>query len=139
LPDYSHRDLLDKLGIKPGHAVAFVERAGPLDVGLREHVLEHSGRPPAGSDEAANIVLATVDSSIDVVLLLKECKPRIKPTGGIWLFTPKRGLPGYIDQRELIEAGPAAGLVDNKSCSVSGTTSGMRFVIRKADRRDEGR
>jgi hypothetical protein len=39
-----------------------------------------------------------------------------------------------VDLRELIGAGPAAGLVDNKSCSVSDTTSGMRFVIRLADR-----
>jgi hypothetical protein len=134
LPDYSHRDVLDKLGINPGHSIAFVEAAGPLDAGLRERVLERAGRPPAGSDEAANMVLATVDSSIDVVLLLKECKARIKHDGGIWLLTPKRGFPGYIDQRELIEAGSPAGLVDNKSCSVSDTTSGMRFVIRKADR-----
>jgi ligand-binding sensor domain-containing protein len=54
--------------------------------------------------------------------------------GGIWLLSPKRGLPGYVNQSELIAAGLEAGLVDNKSCSVSETTSGLRFVIRRADR-----
>src|SRR5437764_98260 len=53
---------------------------------------------------------------------------------GIWLLTPKRGQPGYLDQRDLILAGPTAGVVDNKTCSVSDTTSGIRFVIRKIDR-----
>jgi hypothetical protein len=132
--DYSHRDVLDKLGIKPGNAVAFVEAAGPVEAGLRERVLERCGRSAAGHGEAANVVLASVDEETDVVALLTECKARIEPSGGIWLLTRKRGLPGYVDQRELIEAGPAAGLVDNKSCSVSEITSGMRFVIRLADR-----
>ena len=50
------------------------------------------------------------------------------------MLTPKRGQVGYIDQRELILAGPAARVVDNKTCSVSETLSGIRFVIRKKDR-----
>jgi Protein of unknown function (DUF3052) len=134
LTDYSHRDILDKLGIKRGDAVAFAEVAGLLDAGLRERVLERVGRGPAGYDEAVNVVLASVDSTTDVTSLLRDWKTRITPGGGIWLLTPKRGLPGYIDQRDLIPAGLAAGLVDNKSCSVSDTTSAMRFVIRRADR-----
>ena len=134
MSDYSHRDVVDKLGIKLGHTVAFVEAAGPIDAGLREQVLERTGHPAAGVGESANIVLASVDSHTDVVSLLKECKARLEANGGIWLLTPKRGLPGYVDQRQLIEAGPAAGMVDNKSCSISETTSAMRFVIRLTDR-----
>jgi len=134
MADYSHRDVLDKLGIKPGDAVSFVEVAGPLDGTLRERVLERVVREPAGYGEAVNVVLASVDSAMDIAPLLREWKARIVPSGGIWLLTPKRGLPGYIDQRDLIPAGIAAGLVDNKTCSVSGTSSAMRFVIRKADR-----
>jgi hypothetical protein len=132
--DYSHRDVLDKLGVKRGDVVVFVEEAGQLDADLRERVLERVGREVARYDEAANIVLASVDCTTDIVPLLREWKARIVPGGGIWLLTPKRGLPGYIDQRDLIPAGLAAGLVDNKTCSVSGTCSAMRFVIRKADR-----
>jgi len=70
----------------------------------------------------------------DVVRVLSTWRARIDPAGGIWLLTPKRGQPGYVDQRELILAGPSAGLVDNKICSVDDTTSAMRFVIRRADR-----
>jgi hypothetical protein len=134
MSDYSHRDILDKLGIKRSDAIAFVEEAGPLDAGLSERILERVGRGVAGYDEAVNVLLASVDSTTDVTSLLREWKARIVPSGGIWLLTPKRGIPGYIDQRDLIPAGLAAGLVDNKTCSVSDSTSAMRFVIRKADR-----
>jgi len=54
--------------------------------------------------------------------------------GVVLLLSPKREQPGYVDHRALIDAGPDARMVDNKSCSVSGTVSGIRFVIRRADR-----
>ena len=131
--DYSQRDVLDKLGIKAGHAVAFGEEAGPLDAELRRKSLERAGRAPAAG-EPLDVVLATADASTDAVAALARWRERIAPAGAIWLLTPKRGRQGYVDQRALIAAGLAAGLVDNKVCSVSVTTSAMRFVIRRADR-----
>ncbi|HEX8219745.1 MAG TPA: DUF3052 family protein [Chloroflexia bacterium] len=132
--DYSHRDVTDKLGIKPGSIVAFDEQAAPLDEALRRKVLERTGRDPAGPEEPADVVLATLHAGMDAAMLLRTWRSHIKPSGGIWLLTPKRGQPGYLDQRELIQAGGEAGLVDNKSCSVDETTSGMHFVIRRSDR-----
>ena len=87
--------------------------------------------------ESANVVLITADASTDVVRLLGEWKGRIRSAGGIWVFTPKRGQPGYVNGTDLIGMGAAAGLVDNKTCSVSQTISGMRFVIRLRDRARE--
>ena len=69
------------------------------------------------------------------VATLTAWRKRLRPTGGIWLLTRKRGQPNYVDQTNLILAGPAAGAVDNKICSVSDTISAMRFVIRKVDRK----
>jgi Protein of unknown function (DUF3052) len=129
--DYSHRDVLDKLGIKPGHAVAVV---GPADPDLSQRVLEKTGRAIAADDEPADVVLVWADAHTDAVATLQAWKHKIDPSGGIWLLTPKRTQPGYVDQNDLIEAGKQAGVVDNKICSVSDTTSAMRFVIRKADR-----
>jgi hypothetical protein len=132
--DYSHRDVVDKLGIKPGYAVAFVADSGAVDPALRERALARAGRAAAAADEPPDVVLAWIDADTDAVGLLRDWRARIDPAGGIWLLTPKRGQPGYVDQRELIAAGSAAGVVDNKSCSVSDATSGVRFVIRRADR-----
>ena len=135
--DYSHRDVVDKLGIKPGHIVAFDEAAWQLDEELRRRVVARA-LPPGASGHTVNIALVTVDRSTNAVETLRRWKARLDPAGGIWLLTPKRGQSGYVDQRELIPAGVAAGLLDNKSCSVSDTVSAMRFVIRKEDRGNRG-
>jgi hypothetical protein len=132
--DYSHRDIVDKLGIKPSTTVAFDEQAGALDKTLRAKVLARTGRAPAEPDEPADVVLVSLHAGAGAIKVLTLWRSRIKSNGGIWLLTPKSGQPGYIDQRELILAGAEAGLVDNKSCSVDDVTSGMRFVIRKSDR-----
>jgi DUF3052 family protein len=132
--DYSHRDVVDKLGVKPGFAVAFDAAPWPIDADLRSRAVARAGRGEASDNEPADVVLVGADASTDVQAVLERWRPRIDQAGGIWLLTPKRGQPGYVDQRELILAGPAAGLVDNKICSVSDTLSGIRFVIRKTDR-----
>ncbi len=132
--DYSHRDIVDKLGIKPGFALAFESAPAPVDADLRARTLDKAGRSAAADDEPVDVVLVGADASTPVVPVLDRWRQRIDPAGGIWLLTPKRGQPGYVDQRELILAGPAAGLVDNKTCSVSDTLSGIRFVIRTVDR-----
>jgi Protein of unknown function (DUF3052) len=132
--DYSHRDVVDKLGIKPGFAVAFDDSSAPIDADLHARALARAGREEAVAGEAVDVVLVGADASTDVEGVLKRWRERIDQAGGIWLLTPKRGQTGYIDQTELILVGPAAGVVDNKTCSVSDTTSAMRFVIRKTDR-----
>jgi Protein of unknown function (DUF3052) len=132
--DYSHRSTVDKLGIKAEHLVALVEIAGPIDNDLRHDIEERVGGQLEGVDKPADVVLITADASTDVVQVLKGWKGRIQPAGGIWVLTPKRGQPGYVNGTDLIPMGLEAGLVDNKTCSVSETTSGMRFVIRRRDR-----
>jgi hypothetical protein len=132
--DYSHRSAVDKLGIKPGDAISLVSLAGPIDGELTRQALDRAGRDAAGPEEPADVVLISADASTDAVAALAEWRSRIKPAGGIWLLTPKRGRPGYVNQNELISAGPEAGLVDNKIGSVSDEVSGMRFVIRRKDR-----
>jgi hypothetical protein len=130
--DYDHRNILDKLGIKAGHALTFENI--PSDDPLVQRALERAGRPPATDDEQVDIVLALLNDTNDATEVMQSWRPRLQPAGGIWLLTYKRGKPGYIDQRELIALGPEAGLVDNKICSVSAEISALRFVIRKKDR-----
>ena len=132
--DYGHRSPVDKLGIKPDHAVVLVEVAGPLDETLRSAIHDRTGREEATPDEAPDVVLITADVFTDTVSVLREWRQRIRPNGGIWLLTPKRGQPGYVNQTDLIPAGGEAGMVDNKTCSISEETSAMRFVIRRVDR-----
>jgi hypothetical protein len=128
--NYQHRDILDKLGIQPGQAIATWE----IDPTLLQRIIERTGRAPAPEDEALDIVLVAIDETSDAAEELKKWRQRLTPNGSIWLLTAKRGQPGYVDQRELIISGQQAQVVDNKVCSVSPTVSAMRFVIRKKDR-----
>ena len=133
--DYSHREVVDKLGIKPGFAVAFDAAPRAIDSALREGALSRAGRAEAADGEPVDVVLVGADSSTDVASVLRRWRTRIDSAGGIWVLTPKRKQPGYVDQTELILLGPEVGLVDNKICSIDETTSAMRFVIRRIDRK----
>ncbi len=135
--DYSHRDVVDKLGIQLGYGVVFDDDTWPLDEALRRRVLDRADRlavEPENTDDAVDVVLVTVDDTTDAVAVLQRWRSRVRPAGAVWLLSPKRGQRGYVDQRALIDAGPDARMVDNKSCSVSDTVSGIRFVIRRTDR-----
>jgi len=49
--DYSHRDVVDKLGIKPGYALAFAAAPLPIDAALQARALDRAGRSAAATDE----------------------------------------------------------------------------------------
>ncbi len=64
---------------------------------------------------------------------LKDVKSWIEPNGAIWVVRPKGGRSA-LRETDLIAAGLAAGLVDNKIASFSDTQGAMRFVFRLRDR-----
>lgn len=64
---------------------------------------------------------------------LQEVKSWIEPNGAIWVVRAKGGR-GALRETDLIDAGLAAGLVDNKIASFSDTHGAMRFVFRLRDR-----
>ncbi len=37
--DYGHRDVVDKLSIRPGYAIVFAFEAGEIDPALRQRIL----------------------------------------------------------------------------------------------------
>ena len=65
---------------------------------------------------------------------------RLHPSGGLWIAWPKKsakksaGLPTDLTEAEVRARGLATGLVDNKVCAIDDTWSGLRFVVRVADR-----
>ncbi len=56
--------------------------------------------------------------------------------GGLWIAWPKRstGVPTDMTENVLRELILPTGLVDNKVCAIDETWSGLRFVVRLADR-----
>jgi hypothetical protein len=61
---------------------------------------------------------------------------RLAPAGGLWVAWPKKSsdVPTDLSFETVQEIGLAAGLVDNKSCSIDETWQALRFVYRLEDR-----
>jgi hypothetical protein len=67
---------------------------------------------------------------------LPALKATLGPADGLWVAWPKKAakLDTDLDFDAVQSAGLAAGLVDNKSCSIDSTWQALRFVYRDADR-----
>ena len=135
LARYAAKDVLDKLGVKPGDAVLV---AGRPDADLVARARKKAGRPAARTGELADVVLYWPRGASEVTARLRALRKRIVEAGGIWVISAKRGQERagrpYL-ANDVIALGLAAGLVDNKICSISESDTAMRFVIRRSDRR----
>lgn len=132
---YSGTPLPQKLGIKPGHRLLL------------------SGAPPGFLEATLTplphdvTVLRSARPPVDVALAFATTWPQLRrrfaasdaalaPDGGLWVAWPKKasGMPTELDENLVRAFGLEAGLVDNKVCAVDDTWSGLRFVVRVADR-----
>jgi hypothetical protein len=127
--DYSHRLLIDKLGVKPGQRVAVlgVESAEFLR-DLASRVPEYS---PGKRIANADLVFFSAEAMRDLSRL-KSLGKSIQKSGAIWVVYPKGQT--HIREVDVIAAGKSAGLVDNKVCKFSNTHTALRFVIPMARR-----
>jgi hypothetical protein len=127
--DYSHRLLIDKLGVKPGQKIAVlrVESAEFLTE-LAARVPEYSrGMRVAGAD----LIFFSAQAVADLAQL-SSLGHSIQRAGAIWVVYPKG--QKHIREIDVINAGKAAGLTDNKVCSFSATHTALRFCIPVARR-----
>jgi hypothetical protein len=126
----SNRPLLDKLGVKPGSRVAL---AGVDDEWFVRELRTRTqdiirGKPSSPCD----LVFLRLNTKADFKKI-KTVKSWIEPSGAIWMVRVK-GPGAQLRDTDLIEAGLAAGLVDNKIASFSDTEGAMRLVFRLKDR-----
>ena len=63
-------------------------------------------------------------------------KRALAQNGGLWVAWPKQasGVRTDLNERVVRRFGLGQGLVDNKVCAIDETWSGLRFVVRLADR-----
>jgi hypothetical protein len=127
--DYSHRSLLDKLGVKPGQKILILG----VDDGAFINDIEPFKPEFAERKPAADLDLIFFRAEVKKELArLASLRKSIVKNGAIWVVYPK----GRQDIREIdvIAAGKAAGLVDNKVIGFSATHTALRFVIPLANR-----
>jgi hypothetical protein len=116
--------------VKPGSKVAIVDLPDADFVSLLRSRTSDivKGRPR----QPVDLVFMGANELPDLKRL-KTLKAWIEPNGAIWVIRPKGGRSS-LRETDLIEAGLAAGLVDNKIASFSDTHGAMRFVFRLRDR-----
>ena len=132
---YAAKDIVDKLGVKPGDAVLF--EGAKKDPDLVRRIRAKAGRPPARAGEQADVIIFWPTTANEVTVGLRRMRGRMTVNGAIWVISAKRekerpGRP-YLGS-EVIGLGLAARLVDNKVCSISDTDTAIRFVIRRTER-----
>jgi hypothetical protein len=127
--DYSHRLLIDKLGVKCGQKIAV------LGVESAEFLQDLEAR---ASDYARGKRIANADliffsaEAVADLAQLDSLARSIQKDGAVWVVYPKG--QKHIRESDVITAGKSAGLTDNKVCSFSSTHTALRFCIPVAKR-----
>ena len=133
--DYSGAPLPKKLGIKEGARLSIAGAPEGFDAIL--------GPLPTGVQR-----LRRAGASMDVVVLFvtreRELRSRfaalaggLTPAGRLWVAWPKKAaaVATDLDFDTVQRIGLDAGLVDNKSASITDVFQGLQFVYRLEDRR----
>jgi hypothetical protein len=125
--DYSTTPLPKKLGIGDSSRVAVV--------GAPHGFAQSTGVSPRARGPVDVIVFFTARRA-ELERRFSSLAGRLEPAGGLWVAWPKKSAETATDLSfEVVQGiGLAAGLVDNKSCSIDGTWQALRFVIRLEDR-----
>jgi hypothetical protein len=132
--DYSGTPLPRKLGIKEGHAVAFVSAPPGFRALLEPMPPGVEARERARGPLDVVVLFATKRS--DLARRFGTLARALDPAGGLWVAWPKKSSTIRNDLSfEIVQRiGLDTGLVDNKSASIDADWQGLRFVVRKEDR-----
>jgi hypothetical protein len=126
--------LLDKLGVRPGMRVAIVGELEDADEDpedgrrfadrLADRTADITIGPPApGTD----LVFLAADSTADLAALA-GLRRQIRSNGAIWVIS-RKGKAATLRDVEVMAAGKANDLVDNKVVAFSGRRTALRLVI----------
>lgn len=135
--DYSATPLWRKLGIAAGARVHLTDAPEGF-----EEALEALAPIPDGVT-----FLARPAKDLDVIVVGATRRAELErrfptlvaslaPAGRLWVAWPKKAaaVQTDVDFAAVHELGLAAGLVDNKSASITADFQGLQFVVRLADR-----
>lgn len=128
----STKPRIDKLGVKPGLAVAII--GDTADDTFEDELTVRLGAPPSHRLKAnLDLIFFTARSPADLERLT-ALREKIRSNGVIWVLYPK-GVR-TITQDQVMRGIKAADLVDIKVVSFSTSLTGLKAVIPLASRRE---
>lgn len=131
---YSGTPLAQKLGIKPGFRLKtksapadYKKLLAPLPEGV---TISPRAKPPV------DLWHLFVTARAALARQVRACMKEIKQDGTIWVSWPKKasGVASDITEQVVREVALPLGLVDVKVCAIDQTWSGLKLVIRRANR-----
>src|SRR5689334_18785140 len=127
--------IAERMGIVAGMVVQEVGWDSEVDEDFRGAVEELLGDDLVDED-ADEIVDAVIlwyrEGDGDLVDALVDAISPLADNGFIWLLTPKRGRPGYVEPSDIAEAAPTAGLAQTSLATVGSDWGAARLVARKS-------
>jgi hypothetical protein len=130
----------EHMGIKPGMVVMEMGWDEDVDDDLRSAIEDVTGEEllDEDSDEVVDIVLLWFrDEDGDLADTLVDAIAPLADDGFIWLLTPKRGRPGYVEPSDIGESAATAGLSQTSLAKVGSGWQAARLVGRKAHAKSE--
>lgn len=124
-----------RMGFKPGTIVQELGYDDDVDQEFRDEVESLIGEEllDEDSDEVVDVVLLWFrDGDGDLVDDLVDAIAPLADEGFIWLLTPRRGRPGYVEPSDIAEAAPIAGLSQTSMATVGTGWSGAKLASRRS-------
>ena len=139
--DYSGTPLWRKLGIREGSRVVLIGAPDGFDATLRAlaplpPAVDVLGPTAARTAKALDVAVLFTTERLVLERRFASLASRLDPAGRLWIAWPKKASRVATDLTfEVVQAhGLAAGLVDNKTASITDVYQGCQFVFRLRDR-----
>jgi hypothetical protein len=131
---YSGTPLVAKLGVKAGAQVAVVGAPAGFEAALAPLPAGASVRRRLG--KGVEMVVAFVKARAALERHWDAWTASLPPAGMLWVAWPKKasGVRTDVDENVVREVALAHGWVDTKVCAIDETWSGLRVVLRRANR-----
>lgn len=132
---YSGTPLPRKLGLRAGQRVAFLDAPPAFAEALGE-LPEGVGRARTSARGPLDLVVAFFLERRRLERRLPALVRALDPDGALWIAWPKKAsrVPTDVTEDVVRELALTAGVVDVKVCAIDETWSGLKLVIRSADR-----
>jgi hypothetical protein len=135
MASYSGTPLAQKLGIKPAMTVVVINEPANYRklLGRGAEGVEFSDRMRSGSSFVHFFTMPRNELEKELPML----REKVADTGTVWVSWPKKsaGLPSDVTEDVIRAVALPLGFVDIKVCAVDETWSGLKLMVRRADRK----